>query len=678
MTGSGDTSNFRASGGNTPRRLFVYSGGFLTQPRIRRILALAGWEVKIGLPKDGDHVGVWGQSPTAPRGEAVAGRRDAPVVRIEDAWLRSLHPGRDKEPPLGLLVDTRGVHFDPAQPSDLEHHLATAPLDDTAQLDRARAAIERIRRAHLTKYSAVDPELPVPDPGYVLVIDQTAGDASVTASGADRATFQDMLVAAQVEHPGSQVVIKTHPETAAGHRKGHFGPKDASDRISLVTDAVSPWRLMDGAVGVYTVSSGLGFEAIFAGHKPRVFGQPFYAGWGLTSDERPVARRERKLSRAQLFAAAMMDVPIWYDPYRDALCEIEDVIAALEAQARAWREDRSGWVAAGMNQWKRPALQGFFGSVRKMRFAASASELASIARETGARPMVWASKDIAPGGAVRIEDGFLRSRGLGAALTPPLSLVTDGLGIYYDPTAPSDLERLIAESLDLPDAEIERSRALIARLIADGLSKYNNSAALPPELPKGHTILVPGQVEDDASIEKGAVAERTNLDLLARARSENPSAVILYKPHPDVVAGLRKGAVPAADAARLADQMVVNASPAALLGQVDELWTITSTMGFEALLRGFPVTCLGQPFYGGWGLTRDLAGAPERRRARPTLEQLCHAALIGYPRYFDPKTGLACPPEIVAERLATGDLPSPGPLTRLASYINRRIAPRLR
>ncbi|MFP4274543.1 MAG: capsular polysaccharide biosynthesis protein, partial [Paracoccaceae bacterium] len=279
----------RDAGGESLRRLHVYNAGFLTQPRLRAILQQAGYRICLGLPEAGGLVGVWGNSPTARRGQAVAARRGADLLRVEDAFLRSLHPGRARrEPPLGLLLDRRGAHFDPAQPSDLEVLLATHPLDDTALLDRAREAIARIRAAHLTKYAAVDPTLAPPAPGYVLVVDQTRGDASVTASGADRARFVEMLAFAQEEHPGARVVIKTHPETAGGHRPGHFTEADAGGRISLLSAPVSPWRLLEGAVGVYTVSSQLGFEAIFAGHRPRVFGQPFYVGWGLTEDDRPV------------------------------------------------------------------------------------------------------------------------------------------------------------------------------------------------------------------------------------------------------------------------------------------------------------------------------------------------------------------------------------------------------
>ncbi|WP_457647810.1 capsular polysaccharide biosynthesis protein [Profundibacter sp.] len=648
----------QAADGDTRRRLFVYNGGFLTQSRIRRILQLAGYDIKLGKPSDGDMVGVWGKSPTSPRGEAVASHTDAPILRVEDAFLRSIHPGRSGDPPLGLLLDKNGVHFDPSTVSDLETLLATHPLDDTALLNRARSAMARIKAADLSKYNAHDPDIPLPAPGYVLVIDQTKGDASVTASGADRARFQEMLVFAQEEHPGAQVIIKTHPETLAGHRKGYYSAADTSRRVSLLTEPVSPWALMDGAIAVYTVSSQLGFEAIMAGHKPRVFGTPFYAGWGLTQDEAPLTRRQRTLTRAQLFAAAMILYPEWYDPYRDRLCALEDVVDTLEAQMRAWREDRHGYVATGMRLWKRAPLQAFYGRFRKMRFVKGAGKARALARQSGARQMVWAGKGmIADEALLRIEDGFLRSRGLGANLTAPLSLVADDLGIYYDPTRESRLERLIAASVHLGEVEQHRAKRLMSCLTHAGVSKYNVGSAGLPDLPKGRRILVPGQVEDDASVLKGCSEVSSNLDLLKRVRGENPDAVILYKPHPDVEAGLRDGAVTVADMAKYADLVLEDADPVALIDVVDEVWTMTSLLGFEALLRGRAVTCLGMPFYAGWGLTRDMAEVPERRQASPTLAQMVHAVLVDYPRYYDPVADLPCPPEVIVERLQHSELP---------------------
>jgi len=360
------------------RRLYVYNGGFLTQSRIRRIMTLAGYDISLGKPGADDLVGVWGNSPTAHRGETIADWTAAGIVRVEDAFLRSVHPGRDGEPPLGLHIDTSGVHFDPSTVSDLEKILRDEPLDDTHLLNRARTAMADIKRLHLSKYNAFDAKTPAPEAGYVVVIDQTKGDASVKASKADTNTFREMLYYAQEEHPNARIIVRTHPETTAGHRKGHFSAADCVGRITLDDTPLSPHALLEGAIAVYTVSSQLGFEAIIAGHKPVVFGQPFYMGWGLTDDRQPLDRRQRKLTRAQLFAAAMILYPTWYDPYRDQLCPLETAIKTLAAQTRAWREDHAGWVASGMRLWKRKPLQDVFGQAKTSRWANASAPIRSL------------------------------------------------------------------------------------------------------------------------------------------------------------------------------------------------------------------------------------------------------------------------------------------------------------
>ena len=86
---------------------------------------------------------------------------------------------------------------------------------------------------------------------------------------------------------------------------------------------------------------------------------------------------------------------------------------------------------------------------------------------------------------------------------------------------------------------------------------------------------------------------------------------------------------------------------------------------FEALLRGRDVTVTGTPFYAGWGLTRDLGRVPARRQARPSVAGLAHAALIDYPRYFDPVTGQACSVETAVRRLSEGPVMRGGPVLRL-------------
>ncbi len=532
------------------------------------------------------------------RAENFALRHNLPLIRVEEAFLRGLRPGRSGEAPLGLVIDHSGIYFDARHPSDLETLLRHNPLDDSALLNRARAVMARMQRNHISKFSATDPNLPAPEPGYVLVIDQTQNDASIAGAMANKSHFIEMLATARADHPNARILVKTHPETRHGYRAGHFTAETLRSfdaNTHLVDTNHSPWVLLDGAIAVYTVSSTMGFEAILAGHRPVTFGAPFYAGWGLTDDRLgPIARRGRTLSRAQLAAAALILYPKWYDPHHDRLCEIEDVLGHLEARARAWREDRGGYTAFGMSQWKRPHLRRFFkGPIRFTNGPVDPS--------TTPRPMVWAARDETDTAAIRVEDGLIRSNGLGAKLIPPLSLICDDLGIHYDPSRPSRLEALITEATPLPEALRARVEDLIQLIRKRGITKYGLSSPITPALPPRDDrlrVLVVGQVSDDASIRYTAGDIRSDLALIEAARVRFPEACLIYKPHPDVVAGLRKGGT---DAAKWADHIVTKGSPAKLLDAVDRVMNISSTFGFEALLRGVPITAAVTTFHAGWG-----------------------------------------------------------------------------
>ena len=215
--------------------------------------------------------------------------------------------------------------------------------------------------------------------------------------------------------------------------------------------------------------------------------------------------------------------------------------------------------------------------------------------------MVWTSayQDLAAS-AVRIEDGFLQSKGLGARLTPPLLLVTDQLGIYYDPRQPSQLEQLIAASVSLRPNQRNRSENLRPRVTTEGLTKYNGGQTAP-SIVGARRILVPRQVEDDASIITDAGEICTNLALLTAVRRANPDAIVLYNPHPDVMTGLSRGVLPDQQSAAIANRVLGDVDPASLLTQAEEVWAMTSLLGFEALLRNKVVVTYWAPFYADWG-----------------------------------------------------------------------------
>lgn len=235
---------------------------------------------------------------------------------------------------------------------------------------------------------------------------------------------------------------------------------------------------------------------------------------------------------------------------------------------------------------------------------------------------------------LRLEDGFLRSVGLGVDLVRPLSWVVDGQGMHFDSSRPSDLETILATRA-IDARRLARAADLRARIVSKQLTKYNvGSRRWRRPAGRARVILVPGQVPTDAAVSFGAVGPACNMSLLRAVRDANPGAYLVYKVHPDIVAGMRIQRETASDARQWCDELVTDVDMAALLTAVDEVHVMTSLSGFEALLRAKPVTCYGRPFYSGWGLTRDMNPANGRRQRRLTLDELVAGALIEYPVYL--------------------------------------------
>jgi capsular polysaccharide export protein len=307
--------------------------------------------------------------------------------------------------------------------------------------------------------------------------------------------------------------------------------------------------------------------------------------------------------------------------------------------------------ASGFSVWKRPILRGFFaGSIVVFVRSAAQVPAESTLAVWGCSPVLGELNH-----GIRIlhlEDGFLRSVGLGADLIRPLSWVVDHRGIYYDATRPSDVEVLLQTHNFSPEL-IARAIRFRRRIVSAGLTKYNVGTS-GWQRPGGSSqvILVPGQVENDASLKFGTPGIRTNLGLLKAVRAANPDAYIVYKPHPDVMSGLKAKGENEDDVVKWCDEAVADVSMGELLPLIDQVHVLTSLTGFEALLRGKIVTCYGQPFYAGWGLTRDLFPVARRTRLL-TLDQLVAGALILYPIYVSHSTGEFSTPEQALDDLLT-------------------------
>lgn len=305
--------------------------------------------------------------------------------------------------------------------------------------------------------------------------------------------------------------------------------------------------------------------------------------------------------------------------------------------------------ALDFSMWKRRALRCCFPG-KSLKFVSHPNAV-PFAAHVAVWGMTRQAADFAPAVLVqRVEDGFLRSVGLGTDLIRPLSWVLDKQGIYYDATRPSDLEALLSDA-EFDIATLQRASALAARIASQRLTKYNvGGARWERPSTAQRVVLVPGQVETDASLSFGAPVIRGNLALLQAVRQANPGAYVVYKPHPDVISGLRAQGAEERQAIHSCDEIVTDVAMGDLLPLVDEVHVLTSLAGFEALLRGKPVTCYGLPFYAGWGLTTDLVPIARRQR-RLTLNELVAGALILYPLYMNRAADRLVTPEEALDEL---------------------------
>lgn len=606
----------------------------------RALRPLAGLGLGMPAPWQADVIAGWGARPSGQKAERLANKLGVACWRLEDGFLRSFGLG-DRFAPLSLTVDPVGIYYDSTRPSALENFL-NQPLGlPTSLLTEARQARDLIIQNRLSKYNLAPDSAPGrfarADREVVLVVDQTLGDKSIELSGASEQTFARMLAAARAENPHAHIIIKTHPEVVSGRKGGHFGDIAPDSNTSVLTELINPISLLEQVDVVYTVSSHLGFEALMLGKPVHCFGIPWYAGWGQTQDRQFCARRRQRRSVNELFAAAYLHLSRYLNPYTHKRGSIFDVIKFLRHQREMAAKEPAATWCVGFRRWKAHNVRPLIGlHQNRIKFVDS---LADVESTGGAHEEIirWgAPAHIGNTGQAHMEDGFIRSIGLGSDLVRPTSLVIDRAGIYFDPRQPSDLERLLAYA-SFSDEDLNRAARVRQLLIDAQLTKYNTDAAQQPQWPAHEgrqCLLVPGQVADDASVRLAGAGIQNNQDLLAQVRLKHPDAFIVYRPHPDVLSGNRKGHLTARMALKHADYVELESGILGCIALADQVHTLSSLAGFDALIREKPVTTYGQPFYAGWGLTEDFV--PISRRLRKlSVDELTAACLLYYPRYWD-------------------------------------------
>ena len=636
----------------------------------------------IKLSKESICIG-WGNKQSGLSAALAANNYKKNLLKVEDGFLRSVGLGIDKNRGYSIVVDDLGIYYDAQTPSRLETILNNVNFTQQDLL-QAQQTLNTLKSYQLSKYN----NSPCIKQGFfnkntgdsrILLIDQTFGDESIKYGLGSKQHFRTMLSSAIQENPDASIWIKTHPDVLTGKKQGHFDYqvlKQTYPHIQWLTENWNIQSILAHFNKVYVVTSQVGFDALIAGKQVVCFGMPFYAGWGLTEDRQTCPRRKHKRSLLELIAAAYIHYSLYVNLETNEAGTFSDVATFIIRQRQYiyyWYNSMtfqnttvqpyhwSGKVFCfGFRYWKHAHVRPFFGEGTKLVFVNTVEEAHRHHIAVNDHIAVWGQKFIDGLDTLasqlqipitRVEDGFLRSVGLGADFVRPMSLVFDQRGIYFDPSIPSELEHILNNEIFTPEL-LKRAANIRQKITEARLTKYNTDYhPLDIHLPKNKVIiLVPGQVEDDASILKGAAAIKTNIELLQAARLANPEAFIIYKPHPDVLAGNRIGNVDATALLGWCDHIEYSASVIDCIEKSHEIHTITSLTGFDALLRSKKIVTYGSPFYAGWGLTIDHVKL-ERRQRQLQLDELVAGALLLYPRYWDTKAQGFVECETIIERL---------------------------
>ncbi|HFU77215.1 MAG TPA: capsular polysaccharide biosynthesis protein, partial [Epsilonproteobacteria bacterium] len=482
------------------------------------------------LSKKGIFYG-WGRKKSGLKAIKLSKKLDTSFVLLEDGFIRSLGLGVENAPSFSLVKDNIGIYYDATAPSKLENILNNYDFkSDATLMQTAKDAMALIKKHHVSKYNNApdinDDLFKYDQKQKVLIVTQTEGDASLEYGLGNMFSTKQMIEDAIRDNPAASIYIKIHPDVLSGKKKSDFSISNIPERCIILDKDVNPISLLKNFNKVYTKTSGMGMEALILDLEVICYGIPYYAGWGLTEDRQRCTRRTRNLNVEELFAGAYILYTQYCNPYTIKESHIIDTIQTIIKYRDIMDKNNGKLYAFGFTWWKKLFMKLFFTplSNNKIFFCANLQKAIKKGLDANSKIYIWGKKAFPEVESyakaqniplLRVEDGFVRSVSLGSDLTKAYSLVVDSRGIYFDPTQESDLEYML-NTYVFEDELLERAQKLQQYLIQNKISKYNADKEMKLHLPtlkeSQMVIMVPGQVEDDASIIYGANG-MTNLEL---------------------------------------------------------------------------------------------------------------------------------------------------------------------
>ncbi|EAK6031737.1 capsular polysaccharide biosynthesis protein, partial [Campylobacter jejuni] len=297
---------------------------------VRNFYIISLYKKNLKINKDDLFFG-WGRKKSGLKAMNLAKKYKTKFILLEDGFIRSLNLGVENSPSFSIVKDDIGIYYDATMPSKLENLLNTYEFKDE-EIKQAKKAIELIKKYKISKYNN---NLDIPDDYFqkdekrVLIITQTANDASLEFGLAKDFKTLDMIKDAIKENPKSKIYIKTHPDVLSGKKQSDLDLNSLPKECILITENFNPIALLEFFDKVYTKTSGMGFEALMQECGCICYGMPFYAGWGLTKDKLECKRRMQKRSLEEVFYAAYILYTEYFNPYLNQKSNIFDTIQTL-------------------------------------------------------------------------------------------------------------------------------------------------------------------------------------------------------------------------------------------------------------------------------------------------------------------------------------------------------------
>lgn len=169
----------------------------------------------------------------------------------------------------------------------------------------------------------------------------------------------------------------------------------------------------------------------------------------------------------------------------------------------------------------------------------------------------------------------------------------------------------------------------------------HSSSDLNERASRRRRILLADRVMGDCPVTGSGANAQTFLRMWSAACAENDADIII-KSHPDVAADRAKGFLTSYAEGRV--HFIGNSVSSHSV--VDEVRTVSSRLGLDALLRGIPVVTPGVSTYAAWDLTPERAGgatataAPARHRYRVDIDEF--TSTLFRPRHRSNVAGLPC------------------------------------